>query len=72
MATTLDQLKAQRDELLRIQGKGLSGYSIKDRSVQFRDPEELRAALADVERRIKALEGSGPLREVRIYAQKGI
>lgn len=72
MAVGLTELQAERDRLVEILGKGLRSYEISGRRMEYASADQVQAALANIERRIAALQGTGPLREVRIKSTKGL
>lgn len=71
MADDLTTLLARRDELARIRGKGVRAYEIAGRRLEYRSDAELAAAIADLDRRIAALQAA-PVRTVYITASKGL
>ena len=72
MAKTLQELEAERDRLVAILGKGIRSYKIGEREMEYASADQIRTALGEIERRIQALQGSGPLREVQIKSSKGL
>lgn len=68
---TLAELQDQLDRLRDVRAKGVSGYSIKDRSMTYRSDDELAAAIADVERRISAASGT-MVRHIHFNSSKGL
>jgi hypothetical protein len=74
MADDLATLSAQRDRLIEIRTKGVRSYEIASgsgsRRLEYRSDAEVAAALADVERRIAALQGRR-VSTVYINASKG-
>lgn len=75
MADDLATLTAQRSRLLEIRAKGLRAYEIDTgngrRRLEYRSDEEVAAALADIDRRIAALQGTR-INTVRIETSKGL
>jgi hypothetical protein len=71
MADDLATLNAQRDRLAEIRAKGVRAVEYSGNRVEFRSDEEVAAALADVERRIAALQGTR-INTVRIETSKGL
>jgi hypothetical protein len=61
----LEALKAQRDS-------AVARVSYDGRSVEYRGTAEIARAIADLERELQALQGSTPLRRVRVYTSKGL
>ena len=72
MAVGLTELQAERDRLIEILGKGLRAYEINGRRMEYANTDQVKTALAELERRIAKLKGTGPLREVRISSSKGL
>ena len=68
---TLTQLKAKHATLLSARYAGLRSVNYDGRSVTYGSDAELAAAIADVERRIAALEGKA-LRIFKPYAVKDL
>jgi hypothetical protein len=60
----LEALKAQRDS-------AVARVSYDGRAVEYRGTAEINAAIADLERELQALQGTAPLRQIRIYTSKG-
>ncbi|WP_439579338.1 phage head-tail joining protein [Elioraea sp.] len=69
---TLSDLIAQREKLLRMRAAGTASVRDGDRSVAFRSDAELAAAIAALDGEIAALEGRPPVRQIRIWADKGL
>ena len=68
---TLDDLKARHDALLAARYSGTRSVSYDGKSVTYGSDAELAAAIADIERRIAAMErGAG--RIVRPHAVKDL
>jgi hypothetical protein len=71
MATTselearLEALKAQRDS-------AVARVSYDGRSVEYRGTAEIARAIADLERELQTLQGTSPVRQIRIYTSKGL
>jgi hypothetical protein len=61
----LEALKAQRDSVV-------ARVSYDGRSVEYRGTAEIKAAIAELERELQALQGSTPVRQIRIYTSKGL
>jgi hypothetical protein len=60
----LEALKAQRDS-------AVARVSYDGRSVEYRGTAEIARAIAELERELQALQGTAPLRQIRIYTSKG-
>lgn len=67
----LASLQAQLAKLRDLRAKGVSTYTIKDRSMTYRSDRELAAAIADLEKQISAKEG-GTVRKIRVRSTKGL
>ena len=61
----LEALKAQRDS-------AVARVSYDGRSVEYRGTAEIARAIADLERELQALEGTVPVRQIRVYTSKGL
>lgn len=70
--TELDALTAQRDALRAARYSGALSVRAGEQQVTYRSDAELRAALAELEARIEALQGRRPLRRVRAWCAKGL
>jgi hypothetical protein len=61
----LEALKAQRDS-------AVARVSYDGRSVEYRGTAEIARAIAELERELQALQGSTPVRQIRVYTSKGL
>jgi hypothetical protein len=61
----LEALKAQRDS-------AVARVSYDGRSVEYRGTAEIARAIAEVERELHTLQGTVPVRQIRIYISKGL
>jgi hypothetical protein len=61
----LEALKAQRDS-------AVARVSYDGRTVEYRGTAEINAAIADLERELQALQGTAPVRQLRIFTSKGL
>jgi hypothetical protein len=61
----LEVLKAQRDS-------AVARVSYDGRSVEYRGTAEIARAIAQLERELEALQGSTPVRHIRVYTSKGL
>jgi hypothetical protein len=61
----LEALKAQRDS-------AVARVSYDGRSVEYRGTVEIARAIADLERELQAVQGTTPVRQIRIYTSKGL
>jgi hypothetical protein len=64
LETRLEALRAQRDS-------AVARVSYDGRSVEYRGTAEIARAIAELERELQALQGSRPVRQVRVYTSKG-
>lgn len=72
-AMSLEALQADREELLEALRSGVLTVQNSDgRSVTYRRVSELRTALASLDDEISRLQGTGPVRQVRIHSTKGV
>lgn len=69
---TLDELQARLDRLQRQRHSGVARVTVDGRTVEYRGDAEIVRALQDLERQIKAVQGTAPVRQIRIYADKGL
>jgi hypothetical protein len=60
----LEALKAQRDS-------AVARVSYDGRSIEYRGTAEIARAIAELERELQALQGTTPVRQIRIYTSKG-
>jgi hypothetical protein len=60
----LEALKAQRDS-------AVARVSYDGRTVEYRGTGEINSAIADLERELQALQGTTPVRQIRVYTSKG-
>ncbi len=67
----LDDLRSLRDALLRARLAGTRRVSYEGREVEYRSDAEMRAALADAERRIAAMSSEVRVSQIRISSSKG-
>ena len=68
----LATLTSWRDVWEAARFKGVLSVRFGDRLVTYRSDGEMRDALGDLDRKIQAAQGTGPLREVRIKSSKGL
>ncbi len=61
----LEALRAQRDS-------AVARVSYDGRSVEYRGTAEIARAIAELERELQALQGSTPVRQIRIYTSRGL
>jgi roadblock/LC7 domain-containing protein len=61
----LEALKAQRDS-------AMARVSYDGRMVEYRGTAEIARAIAELERELQAMQGSTPVRQIRVYTSKGL
>jgi hypothetical protein len=61
----LEALKAQRDS-------AVARVSYDGRSVEYRGTAEIARAIAELEKELQTMQGKAPLRQIRVYASKGL
>lgn len=68
---TLEEMRADRDRLLKARARGVRSVSVDGRAVTYTSDSEMAAALRDLEQRIAAEAGRrrGP---VRVATRKGL
>ena len=64
--------EAQRDALRKALASGVLRVSYDGMATEYRSVEELKAALHTVERELADEAGRKALRQVRVYATKGL
>jgi hypothetical protein len=64
LQSRLEALKAQRDS-------AVARVSYDGRSVEYRGTAEIARAIADLERELQSLQGTAPVRQIRVYTSKG-
>ncbi|MEM6440048.1 MAG: hypothetical protein AAF763_10200 [Pseudomonadota bacterium] len=72
MSLAASELRTLRDALERALYRGVRSVSVDGREVTYSTVSEMRAALADAERRLAAAEGGAPVSQVRITTTKGL
>ena len=75
MSLTASELSALRDLLVRARATSKRRISYiangVERTVEFRNDAEFRIALADIERRLNAVEGRSSVNVVSLRSEKG-
>jgi hypothetical protein len=61
----LEALKAQRDS-------AVARVSYDGRTVEYRGTAEIARAIAELERELQTMQGTSPVRQIRIYTSKGL
>ncbi|QNT69135.1 phage head-tail joining protein [Defluviicoccus vanus] len=69
---TLEEMTAQRDVLLAARYRGVRTVEVDGRRVSYATDTEMAAALADLERRIAAMETGTLRRRILTSASKGL
>jgi hypothetical protein len=72
MAVALSELESMRDALLRARAAGVRTVQSDTESVTYASDAEMRAALADLERRIAEARGSPRVSTIRFSTTKGL
>jgi hypothetical protein len=72
MAADLPTLQARLDSLKKALANGARSVGYGDKRVEYRDVDEIRKAITDVESDISALQGSVQVRRLRFIADKGL
>lgn len=67
----LDDLKAERERVLARRNSLVSRVSVGERSIQY-DLAQADKVLADLDRRIAAIEKRGRRRRILVFADKGL
>lgn len=65
MESRLEALRAQRDS-------AVARVSYDGRSVEYRGTAEIARAIAELERELQGLQGSTPVRHIRVYTSKDL
>jgi hypothetical protein len=61
----LEALKAQRDS-------AVARVSYDGRTVEYRGTAEIARAIAELEKELQTLQGTAPVRQIRVYTSKGL
>lgn len=69
---TLSELTAWRDALKQARYSGTRTVQYDGKRVEYGTDEELRQALADIEREIAVAGGQKPVTQIRISTSKGL
>jgi hypothetical protein len=70
--TTVDELNARLEALKAQRDSAVARVSYDGRTVEYRGTAEIACAIADLERELQALQGTSPVRQIRIYTSKGL
>ena len=69
--TTIPEVEARLQALKAQRDSAVARVSYDGRSVEYRGTAEINAAIADLERELQALQGKAPVRQIRVYTDKG-
>ncbi|MBR0855478.1 phage head-tail joining protein [Bradyrhizobium liaoningense] len=72
MPASLEQLQARLDALYELQATGIKSSSSGDKRAEFRDMDELRAAIAAVKAQLSTRQSTPTRRSYRIIACKDL
>jgi hypothetical protein len=65
LQSRLEALKAQRDS-------AVARVSYDGRSVEYRGTAEIARAIAELERELHTMQGTSPVRHIRVFTSKGL
>lgn len=65
-------LQARLDKLDKMIGSGVLSSSYQGSSMTFRSMEEMKTARAHTFRQLRRVQGYTPIKQVRIYATRGL
>lgn len=69
---TVDELNARLEALKAQRDSPVARVSYDGRMVEYRGTAEIARAIAELERELQALQGSTPVRQIRVYTSKGL
>jgi hypothetical protein len=69
--TTVAELEARLEALKAQRDSAVARVSYDGRTVEYRGTGEINSAIADLERELQALQGTTPVRQIRVYTSKG-
>lgn len=69
---TLAELQQQRDRLAAVRASGTRELEYDKRRIVYKSDDEMAAAIQELDRQIKQLGGSQPVRTVYINCSKGV
>jgi hypothetical protein len=68
---TVTELEARLEALRAQRDSAVARVSYDGRSVEYRGTTEIARAIAELERELQTLQGTTPVRQIRIYTSKG-
>jgi hypothetical protein len=69
---TVTELEARLEALRAQRDSAVARVSYDGRSVEYRGTAEVTRAIANLERELQALQGTSPVRQIRVYTSKGL
>ena len=69
--TTIPEVEARLETLKAQRDSAVARVSYDGRSVEYRGTAEIARAIAELERELQALHGKAPVRQIRVYTDKG-
>jgi hypothetical protein len=69
---TVEELEARLEELKVQRDSAVARVSYDGRSVEYRGTAEIARAIPELERELQAMQGSMPVRQIRVYTSKGL
>ena len=69
--TTIPEVEARLETLKAQRDSAVARVSYNGRSVEYRGTAEIARAIAELERELQALQGKAPVRQIRVYTDKG-
>ena len=70
--TTVNELTARLEALKAQRDSAVARVSYDGRTVEYRGTAEISAAIAELERELRALQGRAPVRQIRVHTSKGL
>ena len=68
---TVAELEARLEALQAQRDSAVARVSYDGRSVEYRGTAEIARAIAELERELHTLQGTAPVRQIRVYTSKG-
>ena len=69
---TIPELEARLETLKVQRDSAVARVSYDGRSVEYRGTAEIARAIAELERELATLQGTAPIRQIRVYTSKGL
>ena len=69
---TVPELEARLEALRAQRDSAVARVSYDGRSVEYRGTAEIARAIAELERELQTLQGTAPIRQIRVYTSKGL